>query len=212
MEKRKLSYYLIVYGLSFIVMLMLMIFSYTRVNAETGEYGYFVSNSINVSGSMADEFFMFGRSFKIGLFLIDTAALILFPLALTLVFLLLDLGRGRVGKKSKEQSNKESYEKFIDDIGNTLNQTHLFNAEDYRHFRENSKFQECLKSLYDIYVNGESETHSYYLLMRKFDKGTKERDAIEFLITFAEKKRKELEEKRKAVEETQTQTENKDEL
>ena len=48
--------------------------------------------------------------------------------------------------------------------------------------------------------------------MRKFDKGTKERDAIEFLITFAEQKRKELEEKRKEKVEAQTNTEKNDEL
>ena len=212
MEKRKFTYYLLVYGLSFVVMLMLMIFSYTRINNETGEYGYFVSNSINVSGSMAEEFAMFGRSFKIGLFLIDIAALVLFPLALSLVFFLLDLGRGKIGKQSKEKTDAESYEKFIDNIGTTLNQTHKFNVEDYRHFRENKKFQECLRSLYEIYVNGESDNYSYYLLMRKFDKGTKERDAIEFLITFAEQKRKELEEKRKEKVEAQTNTEKNDEL
>ncbi|MCR5741096.1 MAG: hypothetical protein K6G38_01355 [Gammaproteobacteria bacterium] len=203
MKRRTFKHYLLVYGVSFLFMFVLAIVSYTRVNSETGEYGYLVSSSINVSGAMANEFSMFGRPFIVGLFIIDMAAIFGFPLVLSLLFFIIDLARGRTGKVSEEQVQKEAYEKFIDGIGSTLNKTHKFNVEDFRHFRENDKFQGCLKNLYEIYSNGETEENKYVLIIRKFQKGTKERDAMEFLVTFTEEKRQELvaKEKAKAVEE-----------
>ena len=216
MKKRTFKHYLLVYGISFLVILVFAIFAYTRKNAE-GEYGYLVANNIPVKGIFAEEFTMFNRPIKFGLFLIDLALLFVFPLAVTLVFFLMDLGKGRAGKKKEEaHPNRESFEMFIDSIGKTLNQTHKFNVEDFRHFRESEKFQNCLKSIYNIYVNGETEELTYYSIIRKFDKKTKERDALEFLVTFAEKKRleairleAEANEKEEIKEETKTEEENK---
>ena len=209
MKKHGFTHYLKVFLLSFAFMIVLAVFSYTRKNAETGEYLYLVSSSINVQGFWANEFVLFGRTFKIGLLLIDLAAAIIFPLALTGIFLLLDIGRGKAGKKSKEELNKERYEEFVDGIGHKLNQTHLFNVEDFRHFRENSKFQECLKKLYQIYSEGETEENTYFLVLRKFDKGTKERDAIEYLITYTGQKRQEFLDKEKELQVQKEAKENK---
>ena len=113
MKKHGFTHYLKVFLLSFAFMIVLAVFSYTRKNAETGEYLYLVSSNINVQGFWANEFVLFGRTFKIGLLLIDLAAAIIFPLALTGIFLLLDIGRGKAGKKSKEELNKERYEENI---------------------------------------------------------------------------------------------------
>ena len=215
MKKRTFKHYLLIYGVSFAVVLLFAIFAYVRKDSA-GEYGYLVSKNIPVSGIFAQEFTMFGRPIVFGLFLVDLAVVILFPLTVVLVFFLMDLGKGRAGKKTEEEINRESYEKFIDEIGKTLNQTHLFNVEDFRHFRENDKFQECLKRIYEIYLHGETEELTYYSIIRKFNKGTKERDALEFLVTFGEKKRLEairLEEEKKkeaeAKEENKVEEENK---
>ncbi len=203
MKKRTFKHYLLVYGISLAVVLAFAVFAYFRKDAD-GNYGYLVSKNIPVSGVFAQEFTMFGRPIVFGLFLIDLAVVIVFPMLVVLVFLLMDLGRGKTGKKTKEDINRESFEKFIDEIGKTLNQTHLFNVEDFRHFRENDKFQECLKKIYEIYLHGETEELTYYSIIRKFQKGTKERNALEFLVTFGEKKRLEAirleEEKKKELE------------
>ena len=139
-------------------------------------------------------------------FIFDLAAIFSFPAVLAIIFFLLDLGRGKTGKKKTEQLEKEKYENFIDSIGKTLNQTHKFNVEDFRHFRENKKFQDCLKHLYEIYLNGETEELSYFTLLRKFDKGSQEREAMEFLITFTERKRVE-EAKKKEEQQSEEQNE-----
>ena len=203
MKKRTFKHYLLVYGISLAVVLAFAVFAYFRKDTD-GSYGYLVSKNIPVSGVFAQEFTMFGRPIVFGLFLIDLAVVIVFPMLVVLVFLLMDLGRGKTGKKTKEDINRESFEKFIDEIGKTLNQTHLFNVEDFRHFRENDKFQECLKKIYEIYLHGETEELTYYSIIRKFQKGTKERNALEFLVTFGEKKRLEAirleEEKKKELE------------
>ncbi|MCR5564756.1 MAG: hypothetical protein K6F59_03030 [Gammaproteobacteria bacterium] len=210
MKKRTFKHYLLIYAVSFAVVLLFAVVAYSR-KFEDGSYGYLVSSNIPVSGAFASEFNMFGRPVVVGLFLIDLAVMLVFPLVVCLVFFLMDLGRGRAGKKTKEEINRESFEKFIDEIGRTLNQTHLFNVEDFRHFRENDKFQDCLKKIYEIYVHGETEELTYYSIIRKFQKGTKERDALEFLVTFGEKKRLEAikleEEKKKELEAKESEKE-----
>ena len=189
MKKRTFKNYLLIYGLGLMAILVFSIFAYTRKNATTGEYGYLVSSNIEVSGGWANEFTMFGRSFILGIFLIDLSVIILMPALLSFIIFLMDYGRGRVGKKTPKEIEREAYEVFVGDIGSTLNQTHKFNVEDFRHFRESDKFQNALQTLYKIYLNGETEENSYFKLIKKFQKGTKERDAVEFLVTFTEKKR-----------------------
>lgn len=207
MKRHTFKHYLIVYSISFMFMVVLAVVAYLRVDQNTGSHQYLISSSIPVSGIMAETFTLFGKEFVFGLFLVDVTAMILFPAALAFVFFLLDLGRGRAGKKKTEEVEKEKYENFIDSIGKTLNQTHKFNVEDFRHFRENKKFQDCLKHLYEIYLNGETQELSYFLLLRKFDKGTQEREAMEFLITFTERKRVEEEKKKGAQQQSEEQNE-----
>ena len=80
------------------------------------------------------------------------------------------------------------YDEFINEVSRKMNESNAFNVEDYRHFRENQKFQETLKKLYMIYSEGETETLSYALLERKFKKGSKEKEAIDLLIAITKEK------------------------
>lgn len=212
MKKGTFKYYLVTFAMVFVFMAVLMVVQHAKG-------AYLVSDSISVSGVWANEISIFlykSNTYKLGLYLIDIAALIVFPVVFTTLFFLIDLATGKIANKKKkgQAQEQEKYEHFVDDIGATLNSTHKFNVEDFRHFRDNQKFQDCLKNLYKIYIEGESETNSYYLILRKFDKGTQEREAIEYLITFTEKKHKEkLENDAKAQTEADLkaqETENKD--
>ncbi len=193
MKRGTFKYYLITFLMVFVFMVIIMIVSHAR---DT----YLISASINVKGVWANEFSIFlykNRTFLLGKYLLDLLMLFVFPLIFTMVFVIIDLAMGRLRtKKNKEASDsKEAYDKFIDEIGIELNKTRKFNVEDFRHFRSNVKFQGCLNTLYEIYKNGETENKSYLLLLRKFDKGTKEKEAMEYLVTFTERKRKEKVEK-----------------
>ena len=193
MKRGTSKYYLVTYLMVFVFMLVVMVVSHARDS-------YLISSNINVKGVWASEFSMFlyrDRTFMLGKYLLDLVMLVVFPLIFTLVFVIIDLAMGRLRtKKNKtEFDEKEAYDKFIDEIGIELNKTRKFNVEDFRHFRSNTKFQACLNTLYDIYKNGESETKSYLILLRKFDKGSKEKEAMEYLITFTERKRKQKVEK-----------------
>jgi len=182
MKKRTPAYYLAVFGMLFAFMFILGIVSHAKGT-------YLVYNSLTTSGIWSTEFSIFlysGKTFILGPYLLDWAAIIVMPASLVLIFWLIDFSTGKL--KGKKQKESEIYESFVDSIGAELNGTHLFNVEDYRHFRENAKFQECIKTLYYIYDKGADDNHNYPLILRKFEKGTKERDAVEYLITFTEKK------------------------
>ena len=92
-------------------------------------------------------------------------------------------------KKALEEEDNKKYDTFVDTIGSELNKVKAFTVEDFRHFRENPKLQDCLKRLYDVYLYGEKEGSNYFLILRKFDKGTTERNAVEYLVTFTDKLR-----------------------
>lgn len=191
MKKGTPKYYILTFLMVFVFMTILMIISHAKGN-------YLISGTIATSGVWAKEFSIFlykGHTYKLGLYLIDIGSIILFPVVFTMIFFLIDLGTGKIGNKKKQAAEKEEkkYETFIDEIGATLNTTHQFDVEDFRHFRDNAKFQEALKNLYKIYTDGENEStnNTYFLIARKFEKGTKEREAVEYLITFTEQKRKE---------------------
>ena len=193
MKRGTFKYYLITFLMVFVFMLVVMVISHARD-------AYLISTNIKVKGIWASEFTMFlykDRTFELGKYLLDLLMLVVFPLIFTLVFVVIDLSMGRLRtKKNKEAiDSKEAYDKFIDEIGIELNKTRKFNVEDFRHFRSNVKFQNCLNTLYEIYKNGESENKSYILLLRKFDKGTKEKEAMEYLVTFTDRKRKQKLEK-----------------
>jgi len=188
MKKGTLKYYLSTFAMSYVFVLLLTIVSHSRG-------AYFVSGNLDFSGNMAREITCFlykGHTFVYGRFLIDEIGLIVFPIIFTFMFFLIDLLTKLIkGKKKREQEeNERKYDEFVDDIGNELNRTHIFNQEDFRHFRENKKFQECLQKLYKIYTDGENEEVNYALVLRKFEKNTVERKAIEFLVVYTEKRRK----------------------
>ena len=63
-----------------------------------------------------------------------------------------------------------------------------------------------LKRFYSIYQEGENANISYSLLERKFNKGSKEREAVTFLIPYVKKLREE-----KLANETPNEKEEKDE-
>lgn len=199
MKRGTFKYYLITFLMVFGFMAVLMVISHIRGT-------YLVSSYITAKGVWANEFSIFlykSRTFILGLYLLDILALVLFPVVFTGIFVLIDLamGRLRTKKNAKKIDEKENYDKFVDSIGLDLSKTGKFNVEDFRHFRSNQKFQACLKTLYEIYSNGENEEKNYIHLLRKFDKGTKEKQAIEYLVAFTEKRRKELESKKENTEE-----------
>jgi len=132
-----------------------------------------------------------GSVSKAGLYVLDWVFVLVFAVLFTAIFVVIDLVTGKFKTKSKlfKEYEQKHFDDFVDKIGGELNKVKLFNVEDFRHFRENNKLQECLKKLYQIYLYGETEECNYFLVLRKFQKGSTERSAIEYLVTFTEKER-----------------------
>ncbi len=186
MKKGSFKYYLVTFGLVFLFILIMLIMSHSQGL-------YLVSSQVKATGVWSKTFSIFlykEKTFIIGNYLLDVLALIGFPVGFGLVFFGIDkLSYALKSKKKKEaEKEKEQYETFIDDIGAELNRVKKFNVEDFRHFRENEKMQECLKKLYFIYRDGETENNNYELVLRKFKKNTVERDAIEYLVSFTQER------------------------
>jgi len=187
MKKRNFKYYISTFFMVFAFVIILLVMAHARGN-------YFIGTNISVSGKWAEEYHVFlykNQTFIKGKYFVDLISLIAVPLFFSLMFALVDFVTSALKSKKKKEREKEEtkYDAFIDGIGVKLNETKLFNPEDFRHFRENDKFQECLKKLYTIYKNGETKEVNYFLVLRKFDKGTSERKAIEYLVTYTEKLR-----------------------
>ena len=186
MKKGTFKYYLGTFLMVFVFVLIMLIIAHAQGT-------YLVSSNITSTGVWAKVFHIFlYKNFDIvlGNYLLDLLCLFLFPLAFSLIFFGIDKITGLIKPKKKKTAEQEQlqYEKFCDDIASSLNKVKEFNVEDFRHFRSNNKFQECLKKLYLIYRDGESDNTNYALVLRKFEKGTTERNAIEYLITFTKKK------------------------
>jgi len=132
-----------------------------------------------------------GSMSKTGLIVLDWVFVVLFAVAFTLIFLIVDVVTGKFKTKTKlfKEYEQKHFDDFVDKIGGELNKVKIFNVEDFRHFRENNKLQDCLKKLYQVYLYGETEEVNYFLILRKFQKGSNERTAIEYLVTFTEKER-----------------------
>lgn len=189
MKQKILKSYVVTFLMSFALILVLEIITHASG-------GYFLSSGMTFEGKFAQTFnhFIFkSKEFVLGNYVVDLICLIAIPIVFTLLFFLIDvLTKVLKGKKKREAELEEMrYNDFADSIGKELNRLDTFSIEDFRHFRGNEKFQECLKKLYKIYKDGEDENNSYFLVLRKFEKRTKEREAIEYLITFTENKRKE---------------------
>ena len=187
MKKNNFKYYLSTFLMVFAFVIILLIMAHSKGN-------YFIGTSIEPKGKWAEEYHVFlykNQTFIKGKYFVDLIAIIAVPLFFALMFAFVDfITNALKSKKKKAKETEEAkYDKFIDGIGAKLNETKMFNPEDFRHFRENNKFQECLKKLYQIYVNGETKEVNYFLLLRKFEKGTSERKAIEYLINYTEKLR-----------------------
>ena len=186
MKRGTFKYYLGTYLMVFVFVLIMMIIAHVQKT-------YLVSANLVSSGAWAKTFHLFlYKDFEIvlGNYLLDILALVAFPLLFAGVFFAIDKATGAMKSKKKrnEEAERLAYEKFVDDIGSDLNKVKTFNVEDFRHFRSNEKFQDCLRKLFDIYRDGESDNTNYGLVLRKFDKGTVERNAIEYLITFTKRK------------------------
>jgi len=198
MKKKTFKYYLMTYIMVFVFLIILEVISHSKGD-------YLISSALEIKeGSIwASEFSIFiykNVSFVVGKYVVDILCALIFPALMAFVFWLIDFVMDKIKSKPKKDDPKmdeKYYEDFVDEIGSKLNKTHKFNVEDFRHFRENTKVQECLKKLYQIYKSGETEENNYRLVLRKFDKGTQEREAIEYLIAFTETKRKEKETKEK---------------
>ena len=193
MKKGSFKYYLGTYLITFVFVLIMIIISHAQKT-------YLVSANVESTGAWAKVIHIFlYKDFDIvlGNYLLDLLCLILFPAVFSLLFFVIDKVTASIKPKNKRFKENEqlAYEKFVDEIGASLNRVKSFNVEDFRHFISNNKFQECLKKLFYIYRDGEDENNSYALVLRKFDKGSTERDAIEYLITFTKAKAVEDKEK-----------------
>lgn len=191
MRQKTFKHYLLTFGMVFVFMLILEIISHSKGI-------YLLSGSLEPAEDSvwANTFSIFlykDKEFVIGNYLIDILSLLIFPTLIAAIFFLIDFITGKIRKNRKvtPEVDKRLFEEFVEAIGSKLNKTHKFNAEDFRHFRENTKMQDCLKKLYEIYKYGEKEENNYHLVLRKFEKNTKEREAIEYLVAFTETKRKE---------------------
>lgn len=204
MKKEKNRYYLSVYIMSFAFILILTIISH--INGE-----YLISGNLEMNGIFAEEFEIFlykDKTFVTGKYIIDIVSIFIFPFLFLFMFWLIDVVLKLLKGKKKRQAEIEQmkYDEFIKNISREMNASDAFNVEDYRHFRENAKFQETLKRFYSIYQEGENANISYSLLERKFNKGSKEREAVTFLIPYVKKLREE-----KLANETPNEKEEKDE-
>ena len=184
------------YYLSTFIMAFAFIFILTIISHAGG--GYLISGSITFEGIWADTFQNFlykDKTFIVGNYVLDIIAIFVFPLFFVIIFWLIDFLTKKLKSKKRraEEEEREKYDEFINGVSKEMNATDKFNVEDYRHFRENQKFQECLKKLYLIYKEGETPNVNYALLERKFNKNSKEREAIDFLIDYTKRKRDEIE-------------------
>ena len=191
MKKESKRYYISTFIMALAFVLILNIITHAGGN-------YLISNSLEMEGVWAQEFEIFlykGKTFIVGNYVLDVVAIFAFPLFFVFIFWLVDflVNKLKSKKRKAEEEAKMKYDEFINEISRKMNESNAFNVEDYRHFRENQKFQETLKKLYMIYSEGENENLSYVLLERKFRKGTKEKEAIDFLIAFTKEKRAEKE-------------------
>ena len=187
MKKEKFKYYISTFFMVFAFVIILLVMAHVRGN-------YFIGTNIEVKGKWAEEYHVFlykNQTFIKGKYFVDLISLIAVPLFFSLMFAFVDFVTNALKSKKKKEKEKEEskYDAFVDGIGAKLNETRIFNPEDFRHFRENSKFQECLKKLYQIYKNGETDEVNYFLVLRKFAKGTNERKAIECLVDYTKNMR-----------------------
>ena len=191
MKKESKRYYISTFIMALAFVLILNVITHAGGN-------YLISENIQMEGIWAEEFEIFlykDKTFIVGNYFLDVIAIVVFPLFFVFIFWLVDflVNKLKSKKRRAEEEAKMKYDEFINEISRKMNESNAFNVEDYRHFRENQKFQEALKKLYMIYSEGENENLSYALLERKFRKGTKEKEAIDFLIAFTKEKRIEKE-------------------
>ena len=191
MKKESKRYYISTFIMALAFVLILNVI--TRAGGT-----YLISGNIEMDGVWAQEFEIFlykDKTFIVGNYVLDLIAIFVFPLFFVFIFWLVDflVNKLKSKKRRAEEEAKMKYDEFINEVSRKMNESNAFNVEDYRHFRENQKFQETLKKLYMIYSEGETETLSYALLERKFKKGSKEKQAIDLLIAITKEKSAEKE-------------------
>lgn len=191
MKKESKRYYISTFIMALAFVLILNVITHAGGN-------YLISGNIEMDGVWAQEFEIFlykDKTFIVGNYVLDLIAIFVFPLFFVFIFWLVDflVNKLKSKKRRAEEEAKMKYDEFINEVSRKMNESNAFNVEDYRHFRENQKFQETLKKLYIIYSEGETETLSYALLERKFKKGSKEKQAIDLLIAITKEKSTEKE-------------------
>lgn len=180
LKKETIKYYVGTFVMSTIFMIAMAIVSHTQGR-------YLLSSSISGTG---DTITLYGdKVFYVNQYIVDIIFVVVFPFVFTGIFAVIELLSKKLKSKKKRQAEREEedYSDFVNSVSVSLGSIKKYNVEDFRHFRENKKFQEVLKKLFLIYRDGESENNTYMLCLRKFDKGSKEREATEYLVTFTKK-------------------------
>ncbi|MFP4479015.1 MAG: hypothetical protein ACLFPM_06235 [Candidatus Izemoplasmatales bacterium] len=104
---------------------------------------------------------------------------------LPLFFITIYYGSDFLLDKIFNRKKQVDYEgKFLNAVGEKMRQSDEFLIEDYRRLQINYKFQQSLKMAYKIYIDGEDEVFNIEKLKRKFNKGTVENRAMEYVIDF----------------------------
>jgi hypothetical protein len=104
---------------------------------------------------------------------------------LPLFFITIYYGSDFLLDKIFNRKKKVDYEgKFLNAVGEKMRKTNEFLIEDYRRLQINFKFQESLKMAYKIYIDGEDEIFNIKKLKRKFNNGTVENRAMEYVIDY----------------------------
>lgn len=108
-------------------------------------------------------------------------SILLLPFLFTLFLFIFDsLLRFILPKKKKP--TKDLYAQFLIESTTILQKTNEFDIEDFTHFRNNEKFQRALKILFKIDQFGETPDANYKMVEKRFKKGSKEYQAIHYLI------------------------------
>jgi len=85
-------------------------------------------------------------------------------------------------KRKKVQSEKDDYNKFVNEMNTALDKVGEFTIQDYRTLQDSERFQKTLRQLYTVKSEGESDDLTIDYLSKKFKKSTVEYRAIELII------------------------------
>ena len=99
-----------------------------------------------------------------------------------LVVIMLFFYKRLTSKMFKKLDRQNQEQNFILHMSGFVKDELKFEVEDFRRLRENDKFQKALFDAYTIYLDGETAEFSYEKIAQKFEKGTKEQQAVDIVI------------------------------